>query len=148
MYTQIYSNMFITSYCSSFYLWWKESLLKHKKKSQNIMTMIAYKILFCFLSIALRFAYGERKVCWNIKSLKILWPWLFAKYYFAFYHFIAAEIVQNSHILAGIYFSFLKILLDRAWKSFNVKFTHQWKHGKESYLVRPVLTIFCDLVRP
>ena len=111
IYTQIYSNMFITTYHSSFHLWPKESLLKQR-------------------------------------SLKILWPWLSAKYYFAFYHFITAEIVQNSHILAGIYFVFLKILLDQAWKSFNAKFTHQWKYRKERYLVRPVLTIFCDLVRP
>ena len=35
---------------------------------------------------------------------------------------LTAPIVKNSHILAGIYFIFLKNVLDQTLKSFNTEF--------------------------
>ena len=33
---------------------------------------------------------------------------------------LAALIVKNSHILSGIYFIFLKNVLEQMWKAFNI----------------------------
>ena len=38
--------MFITNNYASFHLWWKENLEKYQK-SQNVMSMIVWKIFFC-----------------------------------------------------------------------------------------------------
>ena len=58
--------------------------------------------------------------------------------------FISNLIVKNSHILAGIYFTFLKIGV--TWKAFNTKFRPQWKDWESSYQVRQILVLFCKLV--
>ena len=39
---------------------------------------------------------------------------------------LAALIVETSHILAEIYFIFLKNVLDQTCKAFNAKFGPQW----------------------
>ena len=55
----------------------KGEFAQPSKGHKNIMNMIVYKILFCFLSL------------------------------------LTALIVKNNHILAGIYFIFLKKVLDQ-----------------------------------
>ena len=42
-----------------------------------------------------------------------------------FMSLLTAFIVKNSHILAGIYFIFLKKVLEQTWKAFNTKFGHK-----------------------
>ena len=59
-----------------------------------------------------------------------------------------ASVVKNSHILAGIYFIFLKNVLDQAWKVFNAKFGPQQKDRGSSYQVRQILALFYKLVAP
>ena len=45
-----------------------------------------------------------------------------------------ALIVKNSHILAGIYFFFLKTnILDQTWNAFNTKVRPHWKDQESSY---------------
>ena len=60
----------------------------------------------------------------------------------------AALIVKSSHILAGIYFIFLKKVLDQTWKAFNTNFGRQGKDQDSSYQVRQILALFCKLVAP
>ena len=43
-----------------------------------------------------------------------------------FMSLLTAPIVKNSHILAGVYFIFLKNILDQSSKSFNIK---SWPQG-------------------
>ena len=52
--------------------------------------------------------------------------------------------VINSNILAGIYFFFLKIVLDQTWKFFNTKFGPQWTDQESSYQVRQILAFFAN----
>ena len=62
---------------------------------------------------------------------------------------LAALIVETSHILAEIYFIFLKNVLDQTCKAFNAKSGSQWKDqksGKTNYQVRQILALFCKLV--
>ena len=59
---------------------------------------------------------------------------------------LTALIVQNSYILAGIYFIFLKKVLDQTWKVFNTKCGPQWKDGGSSYHVKQTLALLCKLV--
>ena len=40
---------------------------------------------------------------------------------------LIASIIKNSHFLAGIYFLFLKNVLDQTQKSFGTEFGPQWK---------------------
>ena len=49
--------------------------------------------------------------------------------------FLTVPTVKNSHILAGIYFIFLKNNLDQIRRSRNTKFEPQKKDGKSSYHV-------------
>ena len=56
------------------------------------------------------------------KSLKILWRGLSTKFIFLLISLEAAPFLKNSHILAGIYFIFLKNTLDQTWKTFNTNF--------------------------
>ena len=113
----------------------------------------------------------KRKFGKVTKILKILCPWLSAKFLFAFYGFINssncyshilpridliflknvldqawAPIVINSHNLTGIYFIFLKNVLDQSWRSFKTEFGPQRKYQKKSYQVRQNLAHFCNLV--
>ena len=57
---------------------------------------------------------------------------------------VTAPIVKDSDFLAGIYFIFLKNVLDSTWKSFDPEFGPQWKDLKNSYQVRQNLTLFCN----
>ena len=53
---------------------------------------------------------------------------------------LAALIVKNSHILAGIYYNFPNVA-DQTWKVFNTKFGPQWKDRESSYWVRQTLAL-------
>ena len=57
-----------------------------------------------------------------------------------------AKFVKNSHIYARIYFVFLNIVLKQTWNSFNIKFEHQWKDRRNSYQIRQILALFCNLI--
>ena len=59
---------------------------------------------------------------------------------------LTALIAKNSHILAGIYFIFLKTLQDQFWKAINTKFETQSKDRESSYPVSQILAPFCILV--
>ena len=78
--------------------------------------------------------------------------WKVSKYYdhdclkifrLLFMSLLTASIVKNSHILAGIYFRYLK---KRLRPNLNTKFGTQWKDLKSSYQVRQDLSLFCNLV--
>ena len=71
---------------------------------------------------------------------------IIAKISFTFYVFINSLIVRNGHILTGIYFIFLKNVLDQTWKAFNTKFGPQWEDRESSYQIRQILALFCKLV--
>ena len=43
---------------------------------------------------------------------------------------LTTEIVKNGHVLAGIYFIFLKIVIDKTWKFFNTNLDLSEKIGK------------------
>ena len=45
-------------------------------------------------------------------------------------YLLTAPSVKNSHILAEIYFIFLKNVLDRTWKAFNINLELSEKIGK------------------
>ena len=59
---------------------------------------------------------------------------------------LAALIANNSHILARIYFIFLKNILDQSWKAFNAQFGPHWKNWENSYQVKHILAPFCELI--
>ena len=60
---------------------------------------------------------------------------------------LTALFVKNSHILARIYFVFLKKnVADQIWKSFNTKFGPQWKDRESSYRLRQISALFCILI--
>ena len=56
------------------------------------------------------------------------------------------KFVKNSHMLARIFFIFLKNVLKQTWMSFNTKFQRQWKDRKSSYQVKQILEPFCNLI--
>ena len=92
-------------------------------------------LVFMWNIITLRFT-CESKICSTIKkSQKKLWAWLSAKFCFAFLSFLTALIVENSHILAKIFFIFLKNVLDHTWKAFNTKFGRQWKDREKAIFI-------------
>ena len=99
------------------------------------------------LTIKLRFNCGESIIWSNIKKSSNIWLILSVKFNFSFYAIISNFwIVKKSHILARIYFIFLKNALDQTWKAFNIKLGPQLKDRKSSYQVTPILEIFCNLV--
>ena len=57
---------------------------------------------------------------------------------------LSGPIVKNSHILARIYFNFIKSTLDQTWKAFNTKYEPRWKDPKSSYQVGQVLALFAN----
>ena len=59
---------------------------------------------------------------------------------------LTAKFVKNSHILARIYFIFLKNVLKQTWNFFNIKFRPQWKDRKSSYQVREILGLFYNFI--
>ena len=52
---------------------------------------------------------------------------------------LTTPFVKNSHVLAGIYFIFLKKHHGRNLKSFDAKFGPQWKDWKNGYQVRDII---------
>ena len=68
------------------------------------------------------------------------------KFLSLFMSLLTALIGENSHILGGIYFIFLKNRRRPTWKAFNTKFGPQWKDRESSYQVRQILAFFCKLV--
>ena len=56
---------------------------------------------------------------------------------------LTASIVNNSHILAGVYFIFHKNVLEQTQKSFDTEFRPQWY---SSYEVRQNLALFRSLL--
>ena len=60
-----------------------------------------------------------------------------------FMSLLAPFIVKKSHILAGIYFIFLKKCRR---PNLNTKFGRQWKDHERNYGVRQSLALFCILV--
>ena len=80
------------------------------------------------------------------KRLKILWPWLSAKFSFAFMSISTGKVVKNSHILTWIFFIFLrKNILHKTWNSFNTNVGPKWNDQKSSYQARPILAHFFNL---
>ena len=63
-----------------------------------------------------------------------------------FMFLLTAKFVKNSHILARIFFIFLKNAPKRTWNSFNTKFQPQWKDRKSSYKLRQILGLFRHLI--
>ena len=59
---------------------------------------------------------------------------------------LTAPFVQKIHILARVYFIFLKNILGQTWKSCNTKIGPQWKDRKSSYEVIQILALFGNLV--
>ena len=57
--------------------------------------------------------------------LKILCPWLHAKFSFAFYIFAYSSNFKNNPILAGVCFIYLKNVLEQTGKTFDVEFGPQ-----------------------
>ena len=113
----------------------------------------------------------KKKIGKVTKSLKILFPWLSAKFYFAFYaftnssnyysHILAgiylmflqnvldktwASIIINSHILAGIYLIFLKNVPDQTWRSFTTEFGPRQKYRKRVIKLDKNLALSCNIV--
>ena len=82
-----------------------------------------------FVSLVLKRKFGKIS-----RSLKILYSWLYVKFTLLFmfllrvpikHGYITVITVKNSYILAGIYFIFLKNVLDQTYE-----FGSQWKIGK------------------
>ena len=63
-------------------------------------------------------------------------------FFLPFMSLLTGLIVKNSHILAGIYFAFLKNVLGQTWKASNTKFGPQWKDRDSSYQVTQILVLF------
>ena len=79
------------------------------------------------------FTCGEREIWSNIKKSQIIKTMIACKVCFAFYVFINNS---NSHILAEIYFIFLRKVLDQTWKAFNTKIGPQWQDQKSSFCLQ------------
>ena len=60
--------------------------------------------------------------------------------------FLTTNFVKNSHILAGIFFMFLKDVLNQTWNAFNTIFLRRWKGRKSSYQGSEAFTIFSILI--
>ena len=63
-----------------------------------------------------------------------------------FMFLLTAKSVKKSHILARMFFIFLKKVLKQTWNSFSTKFQPQWKDWKSSYQARQILGLFCHLM--
>ena len=85
--------------------------------------------------ITLRFT-CESKICSTIKSLKKNYEHdCLQNSVLLFVSFLTALIVENSQILAKIFFIFLKNVLDQTWKAFNTKFGRQWKDREKTIFI-------------
>ena len=58
---------------------------------------------------------------------------------------LTAPIFKSSCILTGIYFIFLKNVLDQTYKTLDTKFRAQWKDRQKSYQARQNLALFSNL---
>ena len=63
-----------------------------------------------------------------------------------FISLLTALVAENSHILVGSYFIFLKNVLDQTRHTFNTKFGLQSRVWESSYQVRQILRFFCKVV--
>ena len=61
-------------------------------------------------------------------------------------YLLPTKFVKNSHILAKIYFTFLKNDLKQTPNSFNKKFQAHWKACSSSYKLKQILAVFWDLI--
>ena len=59
---------------------------------------------------------------------------------------LTVRIVKNSHILAGIYFLFLKERLRPNSKVLQYQIWPQWKDRKNNYHIQQILTVFLKLI--
>ena len=96
-----------------------------------------------FLITMLCFTSGERKICSIIKCYELD---CLQNILFLFMSLLTALIVKNGHILSGIYFIFLKNVLDLTWNVFNTEFEPQWNVQESGYQVKQILVLFCKLV--
>ena len=62
-----------------------------------------------------------------------------------FMSLLTVKFAKSSHFKARIYLIFLKNVVKQNWNSFNTKFWPQWKDRKDSYRVRKILSLFCNL---
>ena len=63
-----------------------------------------------------------------------------------FISLLTAPIFKNSHILAVIYFIFLKICRELNLKDFQYQISTSVKNWRSSYQVGQILALFCKLV--
>ena len=80
------------------------------------------------------------------KVLKFYEHYCFQNFVLLFMSSLTASVVKNSHVLAGIFFIFLKNDLDQVYKrkSLNTKFRPQWNDQKSSSQVKPILVAFSN----
>ena len=68
------------------------------------------------------------------------------KFLLLFMSLLTAFIVQNSHILPGIYLIFLNSVLRPTWKALTANFGPPLKDRERIYQARQSLALFCKLV--
>ena len=97
----------------------------------------------CLLQIiTLHFTYGERKIWSNIKILKNIF--FMQSFSFLFMSLLTAQIIKNSHILAGFYFIFLKNTLDQFWRLLIPNADLNEKIGQVIIKKNQILAIFAN----
>ena len=121
---------------------WIESLIckligiaidKHVSLWWWYLEMIERYFQYHYISIGICMRIMQRKVLLKVFcSITVINYYCYLctvyKIFFCFFTFLlTAPIVKNSHILAGIYFVFLKDVLDQTLKTFDTKFGPQWK---------------------
>ena len=67
-------------------------------------------------------------------------------FFLFFMTLLTALTVEDSRILAGIYFIFLERVIDQTWKAFNIKLGALWKDQEGSYWVRQILALFLIII--
>ena len=63
-----------------------------------------------------------------------------------FMFLLTTNFAENNHSYAGIFFIFLKTVLNQTWNDINTKFRRQWKDWKRSYQVSVDFALFCNLI--
>ena len=72
-------------------------------------------------------SFAESFLLDNCDQVSLLFMYSLQNFLLLFIFLLTAPIVKNSYILAGIYFVFLKDVLDQTLKTFDTKFGPQWK---------------------
>ena len=72
-------------------------------------------------------SFAESFLLDNCDQVSLLFMYGLQNFLLLFIFLLTAPIVKNSYILAGIYFVFLKDVLDQTLKTFDTKFGPQWK---------------------